>query len=181
MTADYEAFRFNTMVAKLMELTNVLFRYRGTSVAGRPAWDEAIRLLLLMLAPAAPHITEELWSRLADAARRGLVVDPHAALAGGRRGRCVEATREVPVQVNGKVRDRVMVPAGISEIELEQIVLARDKVRAALGGKQPHGSSTRAAAGWSTSSSDNAALTGRRLDLRQPLALSDGRTARSAP
>ena len=65
MTADYEAFRFNTMVAKLMELSNTLFRYRGTPVAGDAAWDEAIRLLLLMLAPAAPHITEELWSRRA--------------------------------------------------------------------------------------------------------------------
>ena len=50
----------------------------------------------------------------------------------------VEATHEVPIQVNGKLRDKVTVPAGISEIELEQIVLARDKVVAALGGKQPH-------------------------------------------
>ena len=47
-----------------------------------------------------------------------------------------EQTREVPIQVNGKLRDRVTVPAGISEIELEQIVLARDKVVAALGGAQ---------------------------------------------
>ena len=49
----------------------------------------------------------------------------------------VDETREVPIQVNGKVRDRVTVPAGISEVELEQVVLARDKVRAALGGKEP--------------------------------------------
>ena len=49
----------------------------------------------------------------------------------------VDETREVPIQVNGKLRDRVTVPAGISEIELEQVVLARDKVRAALGGKEP--------------------------------------------
>ena len=68
MTADYEAFHFNTMVAKLMELANMLMRYRGTSVAGAPEWDEAVRLLLLMLAPAAPHITEELWSRRLAAA-----------------------------------------------------------------------------------------------------------------
>ena len=68
VTADYEAFHFNTMVAKLMELTNTLFRYRGSPVAGGAEWDEAIRLLLLMLAPAAPHITEELWSRRLAAA-----------------------------------------------------------------------------------------------------------------
>ena len=63
VTADYEGYRFNTMVARLMELSNLLFRYRGTEVAGRAAWDEAIWMLLLMLAPAAPHVTEELWSR----------------------------------------------------------------------------------------------------------------------
>ena len=62
VTADYDDFRWNTMIAKLMELSNLLFRYRGTSVAGLPEWDEAVRLLLLMLAPAAPHITEEIWS-----------------------------------------------------------------------------------------------------------------------
>jgi leucyl-tRNA synthetase len=112
-------------------------RYRGTSVAGTPEWDEAIRLLLLMLAPVAPHISEELWSRRLAAANEPWAsihtqtwpeVDPTAV---------VEETREVPVQVNGKLRDKVTVPAGISEIELEQIVLARDKVRAALDGREP--------------------------------------------
>ena len=49
----------------------------------------------------------------------------------------VEATATVVIQVNGKVRDKVEVPAGISEIELEQIVLARDKIVAILAGRQP--------------------------------------------
>ncbi len=133
VTADYEGFRWNTMVAKLMELSNVLWRYRGTSVAGLPEWDEAVRLLLLMLAPAAPHITEEIWSRLLEGrgepwasvhVQRWPVVDERAV---------AEATREVPIQVNGKLRDRVTVDAGISELELEQVVMARDKVIAAVG------------------------------------------------
>ncbi|MEO5964357.1 MAG: leucine--tRNA ligase [Candidatus Limnocylindrales bacterium] len=133
VTEDYEGFRWNTMVAKLMELSNLLVRYRGTSVAGLPEWNEAIRLLLLMLAPAAPHITEELWSRVLAAngaewesihVQRWPSVDETAI---------VEQTREVPIQVNGKLRDKVTVPVGISEIELEQIVLARDKVIAAIG------------------------------------------------
>jgi leucyl-tRNA synthetase len=137
VTADYESFHWNTMVAKLMELSNALFRYRGTDVAGLPEWDEAVRLLLLMLAPAAPHITEELWARRAAAdgvewesihVQRWPDVDETAI---------VEQTREVPIQVNGKLRDKVTVPAGISEIELEQIVLSRDKVVAALGGREP--------------------------------------------
>jgi leucyl-tRNA synthetase len=137
VTADYESFHFNTMIAKLMELANLLMRYRGTSVAGTPEWDEAVRMALLMLAPAAPHITEELWSRRLEAAgepwvsihgQSWPVPDPTAV---------VEATREVPVQVNGKVRDRVTVPSGISEIELERLVLGRDKIRAALDGREP--------------------------------------------
>ena len=90
-----------------------------------------------MLAPAAPHITEELWSRRLAAAGEPWAsihtqswpeVDPTAV---------VEETREVPIQVNGKLRDRVTVPAGISEIELEQIVLARDRIRATLEGREP--------------------------------------------
>ncbi len=138
VTADYEGFRWNTMVAKLMELSNLLLRYRGTSVAGLPEWDEAVRLLLLMLAPAAPHIADELWERLAVAhgeawesihVQRWPDVDETAI---------VEATHEVPIQINGKLRDRVTVPTGISELELEQVVLARDRIVAALAGREPH-------------------------------------------
>jgi leucyl-tRNA synthetase len=49
----------------------------------------------------------------------------------------VEATREIPIQVNGKMRDKITVPAGISDIELEQVILSRDKVVAALDGREP--------------------------------------------
>jgi leucyl-tRNA synthetase len=137
VTADYEAFHFNTMVAKLMELSNLLFRYRGTEVAGGPAWDEAIALLLLMLAPAAPHVTEELWSRHLAAqgeawrsihTERWPEVDAAAAAV---------ATRELPIQVNGKVRDRVEIAVGLSEADVEALVLARPKVVAVLGSAVP--------------------------------------------
>jgi leucyl-tRNA synthetase len=133
VTEDYESFRWNTMIAKLMELSNTLFRYRGTEAVDLPEWDEAVSLLLLMLAPAAPHITEELWSRRLEA--RGepwasIHVQPWPEVD---ERAVVEETREIPIQVNGKLRDKVTVPVGISEIELEQIVMARDKVAAAIG------------------------------------------------
>jgi leucyl-tRNA synthetase len=137
VTADYEAFRFNTMLAKLMELANTLFHYRGTAAAGSAAWEEAISLLLLMLAPAAPHISEELWSRRLVAAGKPWAsihvatwpeVDPSAV---------IESTREIPVQVNGKLRDKVVVPADASAAEIEAAVLARDKVKAILDGRAP--------------------------------------------
>jgi leucyl-tRNA synthetase len=124
------------MVAHLMELANTMFRYRGTEVAAGPAWSEAIRLLLLMLAPAAPHITEELWSRVEVGSgewssihtQSWPAVDPSAI---------VDETREVPIQINGKVRDKVTVPIGIEPSELERVVLARDRVRELLAGRKP--------------------------------------------
>jgi len=137
VSEEYAELRFNTMVAHLMELSNLLQRYRGTAAAGTPAWDEATRLLLLMLAPAAPHLADELWTRLAEThgqawssihAQSWPAVDESAA---------AENEREVPVQVNGKLRDRVMVPTGISAAQLEAVVLARPKIVAALEGRPP--------------------------------------------
>ena len=137
VSADYEAFRFNTMIAKLMELANALFRYRGTEVAGSPEWDEATHLLLLMLAPAAPHITEELWSRRPAAAGEPWAsihsqpwpqVD-HAAV--------IESIREIPIQVNGKLRDRVTVASDASTAQIEAAVLERERIVAILDGRRP--------------------------------------------
>ncbi len=137
VSADYQGLRFNTMVAKLMELTNLLMRYRGTVVADTADWDEAVRLLLLMLAPSAPHIAEELWSRRLAAAGepwRSIHAERwpewDAALVAAR-------TVELPIQVNGKLRDKVELPAGLSQAEIERIVMGREKVQAALGGKAP--------------------------------------------
>ena len=90
-----------------------------------------------MLAPAAPHVTEELWRRRSAAAGEPWVsihvqawpdVDPAAV---------VESTREIPVQVNGKLRDRVIVPANATPAEIEAAVLARDRIVAILDGRTP--------------------------------------------
>jgi leucyl-tRNA synthetase len=137
VTEDYEGFRFNTMVAKLMELSNTLFRYRGTPVAGGDAWDEAIRLLLLMLAPAAPHIAEEIWSRRAAAAGREWSSIHTESWPEVDVSATAEATREVPVQINGKLRDRLLVPADLSGPELEAAALASPKIAAILAGRAP--------------------------------------------
>jgi leucyl-tRNA synthetase len=137
VTADYEAFHFNTMVAKLMELSNTLFRYRGSAVAGGPEWDEAVRLLLLMLAPAAPHITEELWSRRLAAAGEAWSSIHTARWPEVDAAAVAESTREVPVQVNGKVRDRIVVAANADAAAIEAAVLASARIQELLGGRQP--------------------------------------------
>ena len=90
-----------------------------------------------MLAPMAPHISEELWSRRAGGARRG--VDARFTPSAGRSStpELVASDKiELPIQVNGKLRDVVTIPAGLSEIEIEQIVMSRDKVRAYLEGNE---------------------------------------------
>ena len=132
----YEGYRFNALIAKLMELTNGLLRARGTAIAQTAEWRESIRLTLLMLAPLAPHIAEELWSRrLADAGEewRSIHTEPWPAWDPTL---VAEHTIELPVQVNGKLRDRVTLPVGLSEADVEQAVMAREKVRANLAGKK---------------------------------------------
>ena len=118
---DYELLRFNTAIAKLIELNNAV-----TKLEAAPR--EAVEAMVLMLAPVAPHIAEELWSRLGHVGGVSFVPFPVAdpALLVDDQVTCV-------IQIKGKVRDRIEVPADISEDDLRELVLARDKVVAATG------------------------------------------------
>ena len=120
------------MIAALMELTNRLIRLRGTEVVDTAEWDETVRLLLLMLAPIAPHISEEMWSRRLSASGAEWSSIHAQSWPTYAEDLIADAVVELPVQVNGKLRDLVSIPAGLSESEIEQIVLARDKIRAQL-------------------------------------------------
>jgi leucyl-tRNA synthetase len=134
VTEDHEGFRWNTIVAKLMELTNTLMRYRGTPAAETDGWAEATRLLTLMLAPVAPHIAEELWSRQLEAAGLPWASVHAQPWPSYDEAIVAEETIELPVQVNGKLRDKVNVAPGLAESELEAIVMAQPKVQANLEG-----------------------------------------------
>ncbi len=118
---DYELLRFNTAIAKLIELNNLVTKLE---VAPR----EAVEAMVLMLAPVAPHIAEELWSRLGHDGGVSFVPFPVAdpALLVDDQVTCV-------IQIKGNVRDRIEVPADISDDDLRELVLARDKVVAATG------------------------------------------------
>ena len=136
VTADQDGFRWNTIVAKLMELTNTLMKYRGTPAADTAGYSEATDLLLLMLAPEAPHIAEELWSRRL-AARGEAWSSIHTQAWPAFEASLVAAEMvELPVQVNGKLRDKVQVAPGLPQDEIEAIVMAQPKVQANLEGKQ---------------------------------------------
>ena len=131
VTEDIEGFRWNTAIAALMEMTNGLYAAREAGAVDREAWGEAIESLLLLTAPLAPHISEELW------ARAGRLYSIHrqpwpqweAELA-------QEDEVTLVVQVSGKVRDRIQVPAGIDEARAREIAMASPQVQRHLEGAQ---------------------------------------------
>jgi len=122
--ADFDAMRFNTTVSALMILTNHL-----TELAEPPR--EAFEKLLLCLAPLAPHLAEELWQRLGS--QRGSI--SRAAWPAYDEALCVDDVVEVPVQVNGKVRGRVVLSSDASEADARAAALGDRGVQLSLEGK----------------------------------------------
>jgi leucyl-tRNA synthetase len=131
VTGDLERFSFNTMVSALMQLSNTLQTMRQTPVVNAPEWLESLKLLALMLAPAAPHFAEELWERLGQP----YSIHQHAWPKWSEQ-LAAEESIEMAVQANGKLLDRVTVPVGADEETVKATVLALEKVQAALNGKQ---------------------------------------------
>jgi leucyl-tRNA synthetase len=129
---DIGAFHFNTAIAKLMELSNAIGKARDAGLGRSAAYDEAVRTLLLLLAPLAPHITEELWARRGGAysihRQPWPTFDPELAQGD---------TVELPVQVNGKLRDRLVVTRDTPPEEIERLALLSDRVQAHLHGRSP--------------------------------------------
>jgi leucyl-tRNA synthetase len=132
VTKDMEAFEFNTIVSALMELTNAMQEAKDAGAAPGPVWAEAQDALLRLMAPITPHIAEELWTRSGKPYSVHTQPWPKADEAAARED---EVT--LVVQVNGKLRDRITVPAGLSEAEAKERALASEAVRQALGGKEP--------------------------------------------
>ncbi len=131
VTDDIAAFRFNTMLSALMELTNELTRRREAGPVDGEAWDEAVRSLVLLMAPATPHIAEELWERLGQpySVHEQAWPEYDDALA-------TDETVEVAVQVNGKVRDRITLALDAAEEAAREAALASPAVAAHTAGKE---------------------------------------------
>jgi leucyl-tRNA synthetase len=127
--ADMEALRFNTAIAKLIELNNVLTPY----VAEHGACPEEVATpLAKMLAPLCPHMAEELWSRLGNPGTITYEDFPTADAS-----LLASDTIEIPVQINGKVRTRLVVTVGMSQDELKAAAMADAKVQELLAGTTP--------------------------------------------
>jgi leucyl-tRNA synthetase len=133
VTNDFENFEFNTIISALMELLNEMYKAREAGAAGTSQWEEATEIYIKMLAPVAPHIAEELWTNQLGKPysvhqQQWPKVDEAAAK---------EDTIELPIQINGKVRDRIVVPADASEEEIKAAALASEAVKKHLEGKEP--------------------------------------------
>jgi len=110
-----------------------MYKAREAGAVGTPEWSEATEIYLKMMAPVAPHITEELWTNQMGKPysihqQRWPTVDEAAAK---------EDSIEIPVQINGKVRDRITVPAEATEEEIRAAALASETVKKNLEGKEP--------------------------------------------
>jgi leucyl-tRNA synthetase len=133
ITRDFKEFEFNTIISGLMELLNEMYRVRELGVPATAAWSEAQEIYLKMLAPVAPHIAEELWTDVFG--------KPYSVHQQSWPEVDLEAAREdeitLVIQVNGKVRDRLTVPVGISEVETREAALRSEIVQKYLNGRQP--------------------------------------------
>ena len=132
VTYDFENFEFNTIVSSLMELLNYMFQVRENGAYWTEAWNEAVDIYLKMLAPVAPHIAEELWVEVCGKPysihqQPWPKVDKNAT---------VEDSIILPIQVNGKLRDRIELPAGVSEQDAKDAAIASEGIQKFIDGKE---------------------------------------------
>jgi leucyl-tRNA synthetase len=132
VTHDFENFEFNTIVSGLMELLNEMYKARELGVAGTPEWQEAQDYYLRMMAPVTPHLAEELWARMGKP-----YSIHHQPWPEADEEAAAEEEITLVVQVNGKVRDRITVPAGIGEADAKAVALKSEAVQRHLAGKPP--------------------------------------------
>jgi len=133
ITHDFESFEFNTVISSLMELMNEMYKAREAGAEGSDEWKEAQEVYLKMMAPVAPHIAEELWTnQLGKPYSIHQQKWPEFDEAAAK-----EDEIEIPVQINGKVRDRITVPAEAGEDAIKSAALASEIVQKYLDGKEP--------------------------------------------
>ena len=129
VTERMDGFEFNTMISKLMEYTNALLRVKDSGRVDPAVWNDAVETLLLMVAPVAPHVAEELWER------SGRPYSVHTQTWPSFDPAMAEDEQvTVVVQVNGKVRDRLSVPADATREQVEAMAMQSEKVAAQIDG-----------------------------------------------
>lgn len=126
-------FNFNTAVSAIMELVNGLYQYREVPETDRDqaVLSEAVEALLLLLAPFAPHISEELWHGIGRKESIHRQSWPEY-----RQDAIAEDEITIVVQINGKIIDRVLIPAGLSAGQMSELVVSQPKVQQVIGDRR---------------------------------------------
>jgi leucyl-tRNA synthetase len=132
VTRDYEAFSFNTAIARMQELVNEALRYRSAGGSNRSVLVELVESLMKMLAPMAPYLTEEQWHLYGHEDSIHL-----SAWPAFDEDLTVQNEITMIVQVNGKVRETIDVPVSITEDEMRERALSSEKIKGYLNGKEP--------------------------------------------
>ena len=122
VTQDIETLSFNTAISRMMEFVNFFTKQKQ-----RP--QPLMEQFVLLLSPFAPHITEELWKLLGH--NESLAYEPWPQFD---ESLTVDAANEVPIQIKGKIKSKIMVPSGTSKDDLEKLALADEKIVEALDG-----------------------------------------------
>jgi leucyl-tRNA synthetase len=130
VTTDIDRFQFNTAIAALIEFTNELTKQRDAAITGHTAWREAAETLALLMAPLTPYMAEEMWFQLGNEfsvhQQSWPVYDESLA---------TERTTEIPIQVNGKVREKVTIATDADEATAVAAARSLEKVQEYLVGK----------------------------------------------
>lgn len=123
VTRDLGEKSFNTAIAALMELTNALSVSLESGNVTDKNWTFATKTLLLLLAPIAPHISEELWQR--SGAKNSIHLESWPTLD---KSALIVSEMEIPVQINGKLKAKIMVPSGATEDVVIELAKATDQI-----------------------------------------------------
>jgi leucyl-tRNA synthetase len=126
-------YTFNTAIAANMELMNELSRFNDDSAQGRAVMREALRAIVLMLSPIVPHISHELWHCLGGE-NAGAVVEQ--SWPEFDESALVRSSIEMMIQVNGKLRGKIEVPANADKTLIEKMALENPNVTAFIDGKE---------------------------------------------
>jgi len=132
VTKDFKEFEFNTIISSLMELLNALTDFKNAGGWASEVWEEAVDVYLRLMAPIVPHISEEIWSRL------GKPYSIHQQAWPEFDAEAAKADEiELVIQVNGRVRDKISIPAETSENEAKSKALASENVQRYLKDNEP--------------------------------------------
>lgn len=133
---DYQRMQYNTVVSGAMKMLNALEDFKGLdSAEGQIAAIESFGILLRVLYPATPHLTHVLWSELGYANKQGDLLD--AAWPQPDPSALVQDELELMLQINGKLRGKVRVPASADKAEIERLALACEDAQKHIEGATP--------------------------------------------